>query len=67
MSVYHPCRIALKHLDSNGTNAPEISFHAFYRKEFKTVLDKLDGLIIDHLEKAIMVLNYYTICLNHQL
>lgn len=52
-SIRHRRRIVPKHLDSNRNNASEISFHTFYRKEFKTVLDKLNGLIKDHLEKSI--------------
>lgn len=46
-------RMAPKHLDSNRSNASKISFCTFYRKEFKTVLDKMNGLIKDHLEKSI--------------
>ncbi|XP_060845279.1 zinc finger MYM-type protein 1-like [Rhopalosiphum padi] len=52
-SVRHRRRIAPKNLDSNRSNASEFSFHSFYRKEFKMVLDKLNGLIKDHLEKSI--------------
>eukprot|EP00102_Acyrthosiphon_pisum_P018532 XP_016655742.1 PREDICTED: zinc finger MYM-type protein 1-like [Acyrthosiphon pisum] len=52
-SVRHRRRIAPTKLDINRSNAFEFSFHSFYRKEFKMVLDKLNGLIKDHLEKSI--------------
>ncbi|XP_025192653.1 uncharacterized protein LOC112592715 [Melanaphis sacchari] len=52
-SVRHHRRIAPKNLDINRSNAFEFSFYSFYRKEFKVVLDKLNGLIKDHLEKSI--------------
>lgn len=42
-------RIAPKHLDGNRINASKISFHTFCKKEFKTVLGILNGLIKDHL------------------
>ncbi|KAL5246043.1 hypothetical protein ACI65C_013451 [Semiaphis heraclei] len=58
-SVRHRRRIAPKNVDSNRSNASEFSFHSEKRnrnrnrKEFKMVLDKLNGLIKDHLEKSI--------------
>lgn len=52
-SVCHRCRIAPKHLDINNSNASQICFRDFYRKEFKIVLDTLTSLIRHHLEKSI--------------
>lgn len=52
-SVCHRRRIAPKHLDINRSNVSKMSFHTFYRKKFKTVLDKLNSLIKDHLERSI--------------
>lgn len=52
-SIRRRRRITPKHLNSNKSNASKISFHAFYRKEFKSVLDKLNGLIRNHHGKFI--------------